>query len=64
MMTREELARMVLEVLAKQKKYFRIRHDDPGKRAALEESKAAEAELKRECERIGEGMPLFPEDVP
>jgi hypothetical protein len=58
MMTREELARLALEMLAKQRKYFnpKTRSD-----AVLEESKALEKQLKQECQRIIEGPSLFGE---
>lgn len=59
MLTREELARAVLELLKIQKTYFRIRPDDPAKRVALEDAKAAEKDIKAECERILEGPTLF-----
>jgi hypothetical protein len=59
MLTRDELARMVLAMLAKQRQYF---NPKTRSNAVLEESKALEKELKHECERIVEGPTLFLED--
>jgi formiminotetrahydrofolate cyclodeaminase len=58
MLSRDELARMVLSVMAKQKEYFNPRTRT---QKVLEESKALEKELRHECERILEGPTLFPE---
>lgn len=53
MLTREELAKAVLHLLATQKRYFSARSN-----AVLEESKKLERELKHACERITEGDTL------
>ena len=58
MLTREELAKAVLEVLTKQREYF----DKGRSSAALKECKALERTLKHECERIIEGPTLFDGD--
>ena len=52
---------MALDVLAKQRNYFAPATRGP---ATLEASKAAERELRRECERILEGPTLFDRERP
>lgn len=59
MLTREDLAKSVLELLKIQKTYFRLRADDPAKPVALADAKAAEKDIRAECERILEGPSLF-----
>ncbi len=58
-MTREELARLALQVLDAQKRYFKTKGGGAGKFAALEESKALEKELRHEAERVLETRTLF-----
>jgi hypothetical protein len=57
--TREDLARLALATLKKQREYFnpRTRTQD-----VLRESKALEQQLKHEAEMILEGPTLFGED--
>lgn len=59
MLSRDELATLAITVLDAQRKYFRLKPDDPGKRIALEASKGLEKQLRHESERILEGPTLF-----
>jgi hypothetical protein len=56
MLTREELARLCLEMFAAQRKYFAM---GTRSQATLEASKTIEKRLKHECERILEPPGLF-----
>jgi hypothetical protein len=55
MPTREELARAVLAMFAKQGEYFRTKSTH-----AFEAYKAAETAVKHDCQRVVEGETLFP----
>jgi hypothetical protein len=63
MLTREELARAVLDMFDGQRHHFRLRSDHPDKSAALERSKLAEKQLRDECLRILEPPSLFPPEA-
>jgi hypothetical protein len=59
LLTREELAAMVLEMFAAQRKYFA---PSTRSQATLEASKMIEKRLRHECERILEPPGLFSGD--
>lgn len=56
MLTRDELAKLVIEVMDAQRKYFAT---STRSQATLEASKALEKRLRHEAERILEGDSLF-----
>jgi hypothetical protein len=59
MLTREELAKLVIEVMDAQRRYFAT---STRSQATLEASKALEKRLRHECERILEPPGLFSGD--